>query len=450
MSVPVRNDRLAAELAHARRRRRRACGSTASRRSSPAPGPASGVVAAPARGRAPCARRRPRGCARSVGGRHVGDVEEVRGGRHARVTPTCLAAGARQRGRQPRRGRCAPIASRTSLVAVMISGGSRRTTLSPAPTTSRPSARASATKLGVRRLQLEAEQQALAADLLDDVGMLVLRARRATGLQPQRHLARRGRGSPAPARRRARHCRPPWPADCRRRSSRGVPGVMPVAASSVARQAPIGKPPPMPLAIAMMSGVTPDQLIGEELAGAADAGLDLVEDQQQAVLVAERRAGRAGIAAAPSAAPPSPWIGSIMIAAVSGVIAAFSASWSPNGTWSKPSTLRAEALEVLLLAAGGDRRQRAAVEGALEGDDAEALGLALRRSGTCRAILMAHSIASAPELVKKTRSAKVAVAEPRAPAAPARESRRDWRCARASRPGPSAPRPDADGRGRAH
>ena len=39
--------------------------------------------------------------------------------------------------------------------------------------------------------------------------------------------------------------------------------------------------------------------------------------------------------------------------------------------------LRAEALEVLLLAAGGDGGERAAVESALEGDDAEALGPAL-------------------------------------------------------------------------
>jgi len=37
----------------------------------------------------------------------------------------------------------------------------------------------------------------------------------------------------------------------------GVPGVMPAAAATVARHAPIGKPPPSAFASAMMSGSTP-------------------------------------------------------------------------------------------------------------------------------------------------------------------------------------------------
>ena len=36
-----------------------------------------------------------------------------------------------------------------------------------------------------------------------------------------------------------------------------VPGVMPLPASAVVRQAPSGKPPPSALAMPMMSGVTP-------------------------------------------------------------------------------------------------------------------------------------------------------------------------------------------------
>ena len=57
--------------------------------------------------------------------------------------------------------------------------------------------------------------------------------------------------------RRARRCRPPWRADCRRRSSRGCRPSCRPRPRRVARQAPSGKPPPMPLAIAMMSGATP-------------------------------------------------------------------------------------------------------------------------------------------------------------------------------------------------
>ena len=41
--------------------------------------------------------------------------------------------------------------------------------------------------------------------------------------------------------------------------------------------------------------------------------------------------------------------------------------------------LGAEALEIFLLAAGRDGRERASVERALEGDDAEAVRLSVRR-----------------------------------------------------------------------
>src|SRR5690606_36435639 len=44
----------------------------------------------------------------------------------------------------------------------------------------------------------------------------------------------------------------------------------------------------------------------------------------------------------------------------------------------EPGQLRPEALEILVLAAGGDGREGAPVEGALEGDDAVALALAAR------------------------------------------------------------------------
>ena len=47
--------------------------------------------------------------------------------------------------------------------------------------------------------------------------------------------------------------------------------------------APIGTPPAMPFATVTASGTMPVVLEVEPGAGAADAGLDLVEDQQRAV-----------------------------------------------------------------------------------------------------------------------------------------------------------------------
>ena len=168
----------------------------------------------------------------------------------------------------------------------MISGGNSRTTLSPAATVSifsarrrrpsrtaggtmrrpisRPSPRTSAITAGMAVLDLGEpllEQQAHLAHMLEE-------ARRQHHVEhgvADRHgerIAAEGRAVRA-----RRSC--PWPA------------------SAVARQAPTGKPPPSALATAMMSGVDAGALIGEQVAGAADAGLHLVEDQQQAVLVAQ-------------------------------------------------------------------------------------------------------------------------------------------------------------------
>ena len=70
--------------------------------------------------------------------------------------------------------------------------------------------------------------------------------------------------------------------------------------------------------------------------------------------------------------PPSPWTGSIRIAAVASVIAALTRLDIAERHLIEAGRLGAEAFEIFLLAAGGDRRQRAAVEGAFEGDDVEA------------------------------------------------------------------------------
>ena len=74
--------------------------------------------------------------------------------------------------------------------------------------------------------------------------------------------------------------------------------------------------------------------------------------------------------------PPSPCTGSIMMAAVSGPIAC-----SVGGKIAERHLIEAldggpEAFQVFRVAAGGDGGQRAAMEGAVEGDDAPALRVA--------------------------------------------------------------------------
>ena len=116
--------------------------------------------------------------------------------------------------------------------------------------------------------------------------------------------------------------------------------------------------------------------MGEELAGAADAALDLVEDQQQAVLVAElaqapqrlRREGADAALALHRLEQDRGGLGSDQLLGGVDVV---------EGDLVEAVDLRAEAFEIFRLAAGGDRRQRAAVEGAFEGDGAEALGMAV-------------------------------------------------------------------------
>ena len=146
----------------------------------------------------------------------------------------------------------------------------------------------------------------------------------------------------------------------------------------MARQAPTGKPPPSALARRHNVGRDAGVLIAEQVAGAADAGLDLVEDQQQAVLVAQlaqaleesvRQHAHAALAHHRldhdgAGLRADRLLGRFQIG-ISHLIEAFDR--------------RAEAFQVFLVAGGGDGRERAAVEGAFEGDDAVALRLAVRR-----------------------------------------------------------------------
>ena len=109
--------------------------------------------------------------------------------------------------------------------------------------------------------------------------------------------------------------------------------------------------------------------------------------------------------------PPSPWIGSIMSAAVSGPMAASRASRSSNGTWSKPSTFGPKPSRYLSW-------PPAAMVASVRPWKAPSNVTMRKRSGWpfaawyLRAILMAASFASAPELEKKTTSAKVLLDQP--------------------------------------
>ena len=122
-------------------------------------------------------------------------------------------------------------------------------------------------------------------------------------------------------------------------------------------------------------GSDPGMLISEQIAGAANAGLDLVEDQQQAVVVAQL-AQRAQKCVRHDA----------HAALAHHRLDQDGGGLGPDGLLDRIEIgerhlvearhRRAEAVEIFLVAGRGQRRQRAAVEGALEGDDAEPLGLA--------------------------------------------------------------------------
>ena len=134
----------------------------------------------------------------------------------------------------------------------------------------------------------------------------------------------------------------------------------------------------MPLAIAMMSGVTPAHSWAKSLPVRptpvwTSSKISSRPCSSQSSRRPRRQCGGTG------RMPPSPWIGSIRMAAVSGVIAAFEGLEVVERDLVEALDLGAEAFEIFLLAAGRDGGERAAVEGAFEGDDAEALGMAVRR-----------------------------------------------------------------------
>ena len=149
----------------------------------------------------------------------------------------------------------------------------------------------------------------------------------------------------------------------------------------------------------------------EHVAGAGEAALDLVGDEQDAVGASTSRRAPAGSPGAGTTNPPSPWIGSITTAASRFAPTCFSsmaiarvgrgrrrrARRSRNGyDIGSAVDLAGERAEAVLvrhvLRRHRHREVRAAVVGVVEDDD----GVARRCSA--RAILTAFSTASAPEL----------------------------------------------------
>ena len=147
--------------------------------------------------------------------------------------------------------------------------------------------------LGAGGTMPQAEQQALAAHLGDHRAVAILDLGEPL-LEQQRHLAARRRGSRRPSITSSTALPtaiasglPPKVEPC-------VPAVMPLAASLGGETGADRKAAAERLGDRHDVGRHAGMLIGEQLAGAAHAALHFVEDQQQAVLVAELAQARAG------------------------------------------------------------------------------------------------------------------------------------------------------------
>ena len=119
-------------------------------------------------------------------------------------------------------------------------------------------------------------------------------------------------------------------------------------------------------------------LIGEQVAGPPDAGLHLIEDEEQSVIVAElaQRAQELGRHHAHPALAHDRLDQDRGGRRTDRALGRFEIG---KRHLVKAVEYGAEAVEIFLLAAGRQRRQGAAVEGAFEGNDAETFRLAARR-----------------------------------------------------------------------
>ena len=269
------------------------------------------------------------GCAAEPVGLHpVGQVEHLDQlvGRQVVVAQEVPGHGASLSGR-PVGGRCrtgrvtaSRIAGRaatneSACVSVRTSGGTSRTTSGATALTRKPRSRSRRLDRGRdRRGQHDAEHQPGAAHVADqrvaeavdalpvsrcpsDVGPL----EQAVALDRVEHGERGGAGDRVAAER-----------ACRAGRAAAAP-----AASPKARQALTGRPPPRPLASVRTSGLDAGGLVGEPGAGAADAGLHLVERRAARRASRVTCAGRLQVAVRRAArTPPSPSTGSRTTAAV--------------------------------------------------------------------------------------------------------------------------------------
>ena len=118
--------------------------------------------------------------------------------------------------------------------------------------------------------------------------------------------------------------------------------------------------------------------MGEELAGSSDTGLHLIEDQKESVLVADltqalEHPGR-------NRPHPAFTLDGLDEDAGRGLgDGAKQCLLIAEGNLVETVDLRPEAFEIFGLSAGRDRGERAAMEGALESDDAVTFGMALGR-----------------------------------------------------------------------
>ncbi len=139
----------------------------------------------------------------------------------------------------------------------------------------------------------------------------------------------------------------------------------------------------MPFAMAHDVGLDPGPFMGEELAGAAHAGLDLVEDQDQALLVAKLAQGAQEFDVDRAHAPLA--LDRLDDDGGGGFVDdLLQRRHVVRRHLVEAFHLGPKALQIFRVAAGGDAGQGTAVKAALEADDAEALGIAVHEMVAAR------------------------------------------------------------------